>query len=98
MTGKWYFVDKYRDKVEEREIVSHTAKFITPLPTGMWAKSTPRREAKGDVWYPTHEEAVHNLGDRLFNRLSRAKEALRHAQEDWEKFNAAYKTGAEVRP
>lgn len=86
----WYHIDKWRSEIEERECVSSTEHFVTPVPTGMWARSAPRKEAKGNDWYDSRDAAIADLRDRLSKSVKHHRESLVRAEADLKAFELKY--------
>lgn len=90
MPEMWYHYNRYSYEIQEREVISFTAKFVTPVPTGMWAKSRPSRTAIGDEWFRTKSDAVRNAFTRMKRQLQAQKEQVSRLEANVAKFTATY--------
>jgi hypothetical protein len=79
----WYYVNRFVDSIEPREVIKQTAKQF------VWKASWGERRAMNDgYWFPTRAEAVSALREKLVKRVSGLQWQLSKAADNLRIFNA----------
>lgn len=82
MAIEWYKVTTYSLEIEPVEVVKFTDKTVTTLYKGRYSEAFERRYSRSSEWgkfFPTREEAVAYVRDRLLRRIENAKHELENA-------------------